>query len=163
MAVTINVDASEVISRFGVFGIPEQVRKNLRMTIPSVMRNLSAEIDSNLSALKSRKRVQIKGGPQGQMIENARQVVGRAEMIWTGDPSASMVPQVLESGARPHVIAARNANSLAFMWPAVGGMAFFKKVNHPGFPGIRYMQNAFNSMRSEITSEIERAVMDGTK
>jgi hypothetical protein len=157
----VTVDADRVLARFSPAGIPMQVRNNLRRVIPDLMRGLTARIDSNLGALKSRTHLQLKGGPQGQMVENASQIVGRAEMTWTGNPKASMVPKVLESGSKPHVIEAVNAKALAFFWPAMGGMVFFKKVMHPGFPGIHYMENAFNSMRSEIVDKIGTAVKTG--
>ena len=161
MPLTVTVDTRSAMTRFSPAGIPEQVRKNLRAAIPPLMRALSAQIDSNLGELQSRTHVQLKGGPQGQMVENATQIIGRAEAIWTGDPKAAMVPQVLETGARPHVIEAKNASALAFFWPVIGGMAFFKKVNHPGFRGIHYMQNAFDSMRSTIVDTLTKAVNDG--
>lgn len=161
--IAIQVNAQSALARFSPAGIPEQVRRNLRATIPGLLRSLAAEVNRNLdSGLKSRARVQIDKG-QGEMVENARGITGRMEMIWTGDPSASMVPQVLESGARPHVIEAKNAGALYFYWPVVGANVFFRKVNHPGFPGIRYMQNAFEGMKSEIVGKLEESVKDGAR
>jgi hypothetical protein len=78
MPLEIKVDAQSALARFSPAGIPEKVRANLRATIPGIMRNLTAQIDSNLGALKSRTHLQIKGGPQGQMVENATQIIGRA-------------------------------------------------------------------------------------
>ena len=161
MPVTVKIDAGEALQRFSPAGIPVQVRNNLRAAIPPLMRGLTAEIDSNLSALKSRTHLQLRGGPQGQMVENAQGITGRAEMTWTGDPKAAMVPVVLETGAKPHVIAAKNVSALHFFWGAVGGWVFFKQVNHPGFPGIHYMQRAFDSMRSEIVEKVTGAVQRG--
>ena len=115
MVVEVKVDATKALARFSPAGIPAQVRNNLRMAIPPLMRELTAQIDTNLSVLKSRTHLQIVGGRQGQMIENASQIVGKAEMGWTGDPKASMVPSVIESGARPHVIRAVNAQSLGIL------------------------------------------------
>lgn len=161
MAIEVKVDATKALARFSPAGIPEQVRNNLRMAIPPLMRDLTGLIDDNLSVLKSRKNLNIIGGPQGQMIENANEIIGKAEMGWTGDPKASMVPQVLETGSRPHVIAAVNAKSLAFFWARTGAMAFFKQVKHPGFPGIHYMENAFKKMEPSIVRELTKAVKDG--
>lgn len=161
MVVSVSVDADKALARFSPSGIPEQVRRNLRQAIPPLMRELSSRIDTNLAALRSRTHLQLKGGPQGEMIENAQQIVGHAEMTWTGDPKASMVPQVLETGARPHVIRAVNAKALSFFWPAVGAQVFFKQVNHPGFPGIHYMERAFESMRRGIVDRLTQAVKSG--
>lgn len=157
--IEIKIDATNALARFSPSGIPEQVRKNLRAAIPPLMRELTAHIDDNLSALKSRTHLQLRGGPQGQMVENAQGITGRAEMTWTGDPKASMVPQVLETGARPHVIRAVNAKALAFVWNGV--QVFFRQINHPGYPGIHYMERAFQSMQTEIVDKLTRAVRDG--
>jgi len=162
MTIEIKIDATRALARFSPAGIPEQVRSNLRGVIPPLLRELSARINSNLGKLKSRKNVQIKGG-EGEMIENAEGITGNVEMIWTGDPKASMVPQILETGARPHVIRAVNAKALAFFWPVVGRQVFFRQVNHPGFPGIHYAENAFNSMRTEIVNKLTNAVQQGVK
>lgn len=159
--IEIKVDANRALARFSPSGIPEQIRRNLRAAIPDLLRDLSGRIDANLSVLKSRKNLQLKGGPQGQMVENANEIVGIAQMTWTGDPKASMVPQVLETGARPHKIRAVNAKALSFFWPKVGSQVFFKEVNHPGFPGIRYMERAFESMQTKIVDRLTQAVKDG--
>lgn len=161
--VEIKVDAEQALARFSPSGIPEQVRSNLRAEIPSLLRELSSRIDANLAQLKSRKNLQLKGGPQGQMVENANEIVGIAQMTWTGDPKASMVPQVLETGARPHKIRAVNAKALSFFWPKVGSQVFFKEVNHPGFPGINYMERAFQSMQEKIVDRLTQAVRDGVQ
>jgi hypothetical protein len=160
--ITVAIDGKTALAKFSPAGIPEQVRRNLRMAIPGLLRELAAEVNSNLGQLQSRKRVQIDKG-QGVMIENATGVTGFMQMIWTGDQAQSMVPEVLESGAKPHVIEAVNANALAFMWPQIGGMAFFKRVNHPGFAGIHYMENAFNKLRPQIVETIEAAVVKGAQ
>ena len=36
--------------------------------------------------------------------------------------------------------AARNASALHFFWERVGAWVSFKKVQHPGFAGIQYME-----------------------
>lgn len=163
MVVQVKVDATKALARFSPAGIPVQVRNNLRQVIPPLMRDLTARIDANLSVLKSRTHVQIQGGRQGVMIENAQGITGVAEMIWTGDEKASMVPAVLESGSKPHVIRAVNAKTLAFFWDKVGKTVFPRQVMHPGFPGIHYMERAFEAMKPRIVVEIEKAVKEGAK
>jgi hypothetical protein len=161
MPVQISVDARAVIARFSPAGIPEQVRSNLRRTIPALTRKLAAKVDAALdSGLKSRTNLKI-SPPEGEMIENARGISGRVKVVWAGDQAASMVPQVLESGAVAHPIEAKNGGALAFFWPMLGGMAFFKRVWHPGFPGIHYMQGSFQDMEPEIFATIDAAVKEG--
>lgn len=49
----------------------------------------------------------------------------------------------VEEGAAPHVIRPRNPNGyLYFYWVKVGDWVAFKKVNHPGQKGKRYLANA---------------------
>ena len=61
-------------------------------------------------------------------------------------------------GTKPHVIEARNASVLAFYWPKIGGMFYGRKVNHPGNKAYRIFGDAFDGMRGEITTTLERAV-----
>jgi len=50
----------------------------------------------------------------------------------------------ITEGTRPHVIAARRAGALRFVWPrAGGGVFFFKSVNHPGTKPNRFHGRAF--------------------
>lgn len=158
MPVEVKVDPAALV-RFSPAGIPESVRRNLRVAIPPLVRELMSRVDDNLSALKSRTNLKT----DGTMVENPTKIVGHVGVSWTGKTEANMVPQILETGAKPHVIRARNAKALSFFWDVVGGQVFFKQVNHPGFPGIRYMERAFQSMQSEIVDKVTQAVTQGAR
>lgn len=161
MAVQVTVVDNTALARFSPAGIPEGVRNNLRRTIPGLTRRLAAVVDSKLnSELKSRDNLKIQP-PQGEMVEGPTQIVGRVTVAWTGNAAASMVPQVLESGARAHPIEAKNAGALFFFFPAMGKNVFFKRVWHPGFPGIHYMQRSFQEMEDDIFQGITDAVHRG--
>ena len=154
--VTVTVDANRALAKLD--RIPLEVRNSLRAVIPDLTKQLGALVNQKLdTGLKSRTRIQVKQ----ELVENPRNIYGRVAAIWTGDPKASMVPQVLESGARAHEIVAVNASALAFFWPKVGKMVFFKRVMHPGFSGIFYMRDAFNEMRGTIVPKIRDAVKAG--
>jgi hypothetical protein len=167
--ITVTVEDKAVLARFSPAGIPTQVRNNLRRVIPDLLRQFTGFVDNELSVLKSRTHLQFIGGPQGQMIENPQQVVGRAEMGWTGDPKKSFVPIIIEKGShhtRP--IRAVNAQALAFFWPKVNKMIFVKAVglSDPSkldFPGIHYMQRAFDALGPHIRESIQEAVDEGLK
>ena len=73
MAMTVTVDATKALARFSPAGIPAQVRNNLRMAIPPLMRALGAQVDSNLAALKSRTRLKT----TEVMMENATEIIGK--------------------------------------------------------------------------------------
>jgi hypothetical protein len=151
--VTITVDATRALAKLD--RVTPAVRNNLRGVIPNLTKQLGALVNSKLdSQLKSRKNIQIKQ----EMVESASYIYGRVFAAWTGDRKAMMVPQILESGARPHDIEAVNAKALAFFWDRMGGDVFFKRVHHPGFPGIHYMENSFDEMKGEISSRIRSAI-----
>lgn len=44
-----------------------------------------------------------------------------------------------DTGARPHVIRARNVEYMRFYWRKVGRVVYFKKVNHPGQKGKHWL------------------------
>jgi hypothetical protein len=148
--ISIDIDSSRAMARFGPSGIPMRARENLRALIPPLTRQIGAAVDAKLGKLKSRDRLQTKI----EMVENTREIYGRVRVVWTGESEKSFIPVVLESGAAPHVIEAKNARALAFFWPRVGKQVFFKSVNHPGFPGIHYMHDTFAEMEDEIRARL---------
>lgn len=156
----IKVDASRAIARFSPAGIPEGVRASLRGVIPDLTKRLGAQVDRNLDAgLRSRTRLTVRK----EMVEDPRKIIGRVRTVWTGAAAQNMVPQVLESGSKAHEIAARNAPTLAFFWAKMGMTVFFRRVWHPGFAGIHYMENAFGAMSGEIRTGLTQAVKTGLR
>lgn len=155
MDLEIKVDATAALARFSPAGIPEGVRNQLRMTIPDLIKEVAKDVDTNLGELQSRTRL----ATVPTMIENANGLTGQLEVAWTGEQEKDFIPQILESGARAHVIEAVNAKALAFTWG--GAQVFFKKVNHPGFPGIRYMQRAWDANKDNIRTQLEIAINKG--
>jgi hypothetical protein len=151
--ITVKVDDQQAMARFGPSGIPESVRKNLRALIPNLTKRLGAQVDANLNAgLKTRRRLQVKS----QMVENPSSLYGQVTTIATSEPV--MLPTWLESGTKAHAIEARNAKALYFFWDKMGRNVAFRRVMHPGFPGIHYTGNALEAMRSEIIDGITQAV-----
>lgn len=160
MEVTVTVDAKTALAHFSPAGIPEGIRRQLRSVIPGLTRRLGALVERRLeSELKSRRRLTV----QKQMIENRTMIVGRVSVKWTGDPRSAMVPAVLDTGAKAHVIAAKNGKALAFFWPKMGRNVLFKQVHHPGFAGIFYAQRSLADMSGEIEQAINSAVRDGAR
>lgn len=150
------VGNEDVFSRFGPSGIPVTVRNFLRPAIVGLTKRVGAQVDANLNAgLKSRRRLRVRT----EMVENARELIGRVSVVATAPPL--MLPVWLESGTKAHKIEAKNAKALYFFWNRVGRNVFFKSVNHPGFVGIQYMQGAFEAMKGDIKSTIRKAVSDG--
>ncbi len=152
--ITVQVDASGAMATFGPGGIPEQVRRNLRSLIPDLTRRLAARADANLTAgLKTRRRLQVKSA----MVENSKGIFGRVSVVSTSEPT--MLPYWLEHGTKAHAIEARNAKALYFFWERMGKNVASKRVMHPGFAGIHYLENAFKSMEGEITYAMQQSVL----
>lgn len=150
--ITAKVESQVAMARFGPSGIPESVRKSLRVIIPDLTKRLGAQVEANLNTgLKTRRRLQVKK----EKIESRSALYGRVTTISTSEPM--MLPLWLEEGTRAHAIEARNAKALFFFWDKMGKNVAFKRVMHPGFPGIHYTGNALESMRSEIINAITLA------
>jgi hypothetical protein len=155
MVVKVQVDTTNALARFGAQGMPVFVRNELRRVIPGLTRRLAAQVNANLDAgLKTRRRLVVKQ----EMVENPQAIYGRVTTVSTEEPY--MLPEWLEDGTEPHVIRARSAGALAFFWSKLGKNVMFKQVNHPGFAGIHYTQNAFNAMESEIRRTINSIIKD---
>lgn len=164
---TIEVKADAVLAKMR--SLPERLRNRLRVTLPGITRDLadkvrakltpgalgvSAQTGLSLFATSAR----LKPSVSARLIENVNTIKGRVFL----DPS--IFPAVagisLESGARPHVIEARNASALRFFWPKVGANVAFKRVNHPGFPGAFFMRDSLAEQVPEITEALRGALTD---
>lgn len=151
--ITVTVDDRRALAKLNA--LTPRIRDALRGVIPDLTRQLGTRVDRNLDAgLKSRTHIQVKQ----EFVENPTSIYGRVSAVWTGDARAKMVPAVLESGSKEHDIVAVNAKALSFFWERVGKNVMFKRVHHPGFAGIHYMQNAFDQMKSQISQDIRSAV-----
>jgi hypothetical protein len=162
MTPTITVDDKVVMVRFGTNGIPESVRTRLRTLLPAVTRQFGREVDARLaSGLKSRNTLKT----EIHIVEDTSNGVrGRVRVTYQGgDKTKVMLPRWLETGTRPHVIAAKNARALYFYWEKIGAYFIGPKVNHPGFAGIHYMEQATEAMRETIVNQIVQAAVEGMR
>lgn len=155
MIPTVTVDARQALARFSERGIPENVRTALRTMLPGLMKRFGRRVDERLeSGLKTRRTLQTKA----ELVENPRQIVGRVRVIYTGaDPTKKLLPQWLESGTRPHEIRAKHAKALFFFWERTGVFFIGPRVMHPGFKGIKYMENTLLELEPEIVDVIGTA------
>jgi len=55
---------------------------------------------------------------------------------------------IVEKGSRPHEILPRFAKALAFEWK--GRMRFFKRVQHPGFPGRGFVERTREAVKPKL-------------
>jgi hypothetical protein len=70
----------------------------------------------------------------------------------------SIAPHVLflESGTKPHIIAARNAKMLRFVQNGV--VRFAKRVQHPGTKALGFMQNARDQAEGATVRFVESGI-----
>jgi len=61
---------------------------------------------------------------------------------------------IVEHGSKPHEIVARYARALAFDWK--GAMRFFKRVQHPGFPGRRFVERTREAVKPKLFDLMSR-------
>lgn len=153
----IDVNMSGAFAKFSPAGIPEAVRSNLRRTLPDLTKTIGASVEDKLNTqLKSRVSLEVKK----ELVENPTTIQGRITVKSAKNP---LLPEWLESGTMPHDIAAKNVLALRFNWPVMGGFVFFKKVHHPGFAGIHYMERTFSEYQDMIVDRITDAVEQGAK
>lgn len=154
---TITVDARRALARFSPAGIPEEVRARLRSVLPGIGRRLAGGVDAKLdSDFKSRTRLRV----TAEMRENQNEIFVEVAVKWTGEQSARMVPAVLDTGSKPHEIAAKNAPVLFFFWEKMGKNVAFTRVHHPGFPGTQYMKRTLGEQQRDITETLKRNVIE---
>jgi len=151
--IEIKVDTTRAIAKLG--RITPQVRDNLRKVIPDLTKALGKLIGAKLdSGLKSRKTLTV----AQELHESVNRITGVAR-VEASASSPKLLPTYLEEGTRPHEIIGNPV--LAFPWDKLGGAtAFFRKVNHPGFAGLHFMEKAFSEMQEEIVGEIKAAVKE---
>ncbi len=68
-------------------------------------------------------------------------------------PGASYAP-IVEKGSRPHEILPRFARALAFPWK--GLMRFFRRVQHPGFPGRGFVERTREVVQPKLFDLMSR-------
>lgn len=151
--VKITVDTRQALAKLQ--RVYAATREALQEDIPILLQELADRVNDKLdSELKSRTHIEVDTVMKG----SDRHIFGTVTARWTGDSDKSMVPQILESGARAHPIEAINAKALAFFWERLGSDVFFKRVWHPGFPGIYYMERSADEMKAQIKQTIQDAV-----
>lgn len=163
----LKIDDAKVLAKFR--SLPERLRAKLRQVIPPVTQMLADTVRAKLrpgslgtSAQTGlplfRTTDRLLPAVTARMVENSQGIVGR--VFVDPDKFSGVAAMSLESGARPHVIEARNASALFFFWDKMGKNVALRRVNHPGFPGAFYMRDSLKEKRAEISAAITSAVTD---
>lgn len=137
--------------------LPEDLRARLRSEIPFLTKQLASRVREKLAPGALFKTTDhILPAVNVEMVENSREIYGRVYI----DPKKfpNVVAHTLESGSRPHEIAAVNAPMLVFFWAKVGQVVAFKRVHHPGFEGRSYMKSSADEMKDELVGRVSNAV-----
>lgn len=112
-------------------GLERQAAPILRRTHSSLTRKI---------ATQARADVPVRTGHLGRSIrEDPQHFVGPFHVTGGVTAHAEYAAAVHE-GSRPHVIRARRAKALSFVWH--GQQVFFRKVNHPGTRARPFLRNA---------------------
>lgn len=164
---SISIDDTKVLAKFK--SLPERLRSKLRQVIPPVTQMLADTVRAKLQpgALGTsaqtglplfRTTDKLLPAVTARMNENSQRITGRVYV----DPGkfSGIAAMSLESGARAHVIEARNASSLFFFWDKVGANVSFKRVNHPGFPGAFFMRDSLREKGPEISAKLTAAMAE---
>lgn len=167
---TIEVKADAVLAKMRI--LPQRLRAKLRTTIPGLTRDLAAKVRAKLvpGSLGTSAQTglplfatsnRLLPSVSAEVRDNVAYFKGRVFL----DPGKfpAIAGMSLESGARPHVIVARNASALRFFWPKIGGTFVGRQVHHPGFPGAFFMRDSLAEMLPEITETLKDALTDEVK
>lgn len=75
----------------------------------------------------------------------------------TARAATDYASHVRTPGTRSHVIRPRRAKVLSFLWPQAGGRVFLAKVNHPGYRGSSWWDDALRQWQSFLADALRRA------
>ena len=137
--------------------LPNALRAQLRHDLPDITREIKAAVAAKLTPgalFKTTSR--LLPALSSQMVETKDEIYGRVYIDSRKFPA--VVAATLESGSRPHEIAARVAPALVFFWEKLGRVVAFKRVMHPGFPGRSYMKSTFDEQKDHIAERLNQSV-----
>jgi len=155
--ITISVDDRAIIARLSY--MPDKLRAAFLKKTYALAEKLKSKVQQNLT----NRILKIQTGKLSrsifeQVTNSTNEVSGR--VYSSGVPYAAI--QEYGGQTKAHVIEAKNGKALAFN---LGGkQVFFKHVNHPGshIPAHRYMGQAFDAMKPEISTGYQDAAREGT-
>lgn len=112
-------------------GLAEQTAPILRRVHSSLTRQI---------ATQARVDVPVRTGHLGRSIREDPQVMEGPFRVTGGVTAHARYAAAVHEGTRPHVIRARTAKALSFIWH--GERVFFHSVNHPGTRPRPFLRNA---------------------
>ena len=158
----ITVEFDDTRAHLWLSALPAKLRAALEKEISTLAQDLRTHI------IRDKLVGQVLNRRSGRLGQSIQERVESSTTAVTGVVySSGDVPyaRIHEYGGKTaaHVIKAKNADALAFMWR--GKQAFYKKVNHPGsnMPERSYMRSSLKDMKDEITERLQRAVTEGSQ
>jgi len=131
-----------------------RLRSSFRTILEGIVEELKAETPKDTGKLAAGWRLKTKRleGKLEYTITNVQN-----EVL----PKGYTLLDVLEFGARPHLIEAKNEDALSFFWKKFGKQVAFRKVNHPGInkaknPFVGFIGRARRRMRRRGTKALQR-------
>lgn len=156
----ISLEVDDRVIQARLSSMPDKLRAAFLKKTYTLAEKLKSKVQQNLTnrILNIRTGKLVRSIFQ-QVTNNANEVSGR--VYSSGLPYAAI--QEFGGQTKAHIIEAVNGKALAF---TMGGKeVFFKRVNHPGshIKASRYMGQAFDAMKPEITAGYKQAAAEGTK
>ena len=158
--ITVEVDDTAVQAR--LTEMPSKVRDRLTATVYLLAEKLRSHVvsDKLLGQVLNRRSGRLGQSIQQKVDSSDTGVVGT--VYSSGDVPYARIHEY--GGVIPsHVIEARNARSLAFIWN--GKQAFFKRVTIPDvtMPERSYMRSSLADLKDEIVESMTIAVREGVQ
>jgi hypothetical protein len=152
------VGDSAIVARLGA--LAPRVRARLEATMEKLGLDLHALVIGNLSgAVLKRRTGRLAQGQNIRRVDSATEITRGVGFA----PSSAPYGVIHElTGARAHIIEARNARVLAFQGHG-GETVFRKRVHHPGLPVRSFLRSALREIAPEAIREIETAVTAAMK
>jgi hypothetical protein len=114
-------------------------RVGLERQVPPILRKVHSSL-TRKTATQAKVDVPVRTGHLGRSIREDPQVFTGPFRVTGGVTAHAKYAAAVHEGSRPHVIRARRAKALHFVWH--GREVFFRKVNHPGTRARPFLRNA---------------------
>lgn len=114
-------------------------RPGLERQAAPILRKVHSSLTRKI-ATQARVDVPVRTGNLGRSIREDPQVFTGPFRVTGGVTAHAEYAAAVHEGSRPHVIRARRAKALSFIWH--GERVFFRSVNHPGTRARPFLRNA---------------------
>lgn len=145
MAIRVDMSSNDLDRQIQLLKFyPEIVEKHFKSALKSAVKMTEAQIRPNIPVLTGTARDSFKSRVTGKGIDLQGQVG------WWGKSKAWYI-NIVEYGAKPHKIVAKDGGFLGF------GSTVVRSVNHPGFSKRGFMAAGFSAVQPIINADMAKA------